>query len=83
MKGEKKKMTIREFYEWACEHGCEDMEFGVSIGGEAEVSCEENNLETCMEVMKDEIEVGGYYEHNKRVKDFVWLNIPFNEVEED
>lgn len=73
-------MTIREFYEWACEHGCEDMEFGVSIAGDAEELCEDANVESCMEVVGDEIEVGGWYEHNERVKPFVWLNVPFNKM---
>lgn len=76
-------MTIREFYEWACKHECEDMEFGVSIAGEAEEICEDADIKSCMEVVGDEIEIGGYYEHNKKVKDFVWLNVPFNKWEQE
>ena len=76
-------MTIREFYEWACEHGCEDSEFGVSIEGDVEDLCERENMESCMEVVGDEIEIGSYYGYGGQyIKDFVWLNIPFNEMED-
>lgn len=68
-------MTIKEFYEWACANGVENLEFGCSLNDAAETALAGANLESCFALTGEKLEIGGYWEHNQKVKDFVWFNV--------
>lgn len=75
-------MTIKEFYDWACANGVENLEFGMALNGHAEVVLSHEGLDSCFECRAEDVEIGGYWEHNQKVKDFVWFNVEVPKYEQ-
>ena len=72
-------MTIKEFYDWACANGAENLEFGMALNGHAEVVLCNEGLDACFECRAEDVEIGGYWEHNERARDFVWFEVHTDE----
>lgn len=74
-------LSVKEFYEWACSVGLEDCNFGISVSDDNKVALangiSKNDIETCVEVNKNDIEIGSYYDYgdgHKAQKKFIWIN---------